>query len=95
MYGLPRLCKALRRSDLDSLRKCIRPLASGLRLQPGHDEISTPRSQIANRALARFRRRAYAAPINCLVITTSNLAVCCPGPTGMREAAAGRSSRAA
>lgn len=70
MYGLPRLCKALERSDFDSLRKCIRPLASGLRLQPGHDEISTPRSQIANRALARFRRRAYAAPINCLVIRT-------------------------
>ena len=27
------------------LRKCIRPLASGLRLQPGHDEICTGRSQ--------------------------------------------------
>jgi putative transposase len=23
----------------NSLRKCIRPLASGLRLRPGHDEI--------------------------------------------------------
>ena len=28
------------------LRKCIRPLASGLRLQPGHDEIRAHRSQI-------------------------------------------------
>ena len=28
-----------------SLRKCIRPLASWLRLQPGHDEIRTRRSQ--------------------------------------------------
>ena len=28
-----------------SLHKCIRPLASGLRLQPGHDEIRTLRSQ--------------------------------------------------
>jgi transposase-like protein len=31
-------------SDLDSLRKCIRPLASGLLLQPGHDEIRAHRS---------------------------------------------------
>ena len=30
-------------SDLDSLRKCIRPLASGLLLQPGHDEIRAHR----------------------------------------------------
>jgi putative transposase len=42
------------RSNDDSLLKCIRPLASELRLQPGHDEIRTPRSQITNRALARF-----------------------------------------
>ena len=27
-----------------SLRKCIRPLASGLRLQPGHDEMRAHRS---------------------------------------------------
>ncbi|RWN48875.1 MAG: hypothetical protein EOS04_34290 [Mesorhizobium sp.] len=27
------------------LRKCIRPLASGLLLQPGHDEIRARRSQ--------------------------------------------------
>jgi hypothetical protein len=32
------------------LRKCIRPLASGLRLQPGHDEIRAYRSQIMVRA---------------------------------------------
>ena len=30
-------------SDEDSLHKCIRPLASGLRLQPGHDEIRAHR----------------------------------------------------
>ena len=28
----------------DSLRKCIRPLASGPRLRPGHDEICARRS---------------------------------------------------
>jgi putative transposase len=28
-----------------SLRKCIRPLASGLRLQPSHDEMRAHRSQ--------------------------------------------------
>ena len=33
-------------SDDDSSRKCIRPLASGLLLQPGHDEIRAHRSQI-------------------------------------------------
>lgn len=31
--------------DEGSLHKCIRPLASGLRLQPGHNEIRTHRSQ--------------------------------------------------
>src|SRR5687767_592412 len=35
-----------RSSDGDSSPKCIRPLASGLRLQPGHDEIRAHRSQI-------------------------------------------------
>ena len=30
--------------DEDSLHKCIRPLASKLRLQPGHDEIRAKRS---------------------------------------------------
>lgn len=39
MYGPPRICKALWSVDENSLRKCIRPLASGLRLQPGHDEM--------------------------------------------------------
>jgi hypothetical protein len=33
-----------------SLRKCIRPLASGLLLQSGHDEIRAHRSQIMVRA---------------------------------------------
>ena len=46
MYGPLRLCKAFVSDDLDSLRKCIRPLASELRLQPGHDEICALRSQI-------------------------------------------------
>jgi len=46
MYGLPRPCKDFGRSDKHSLLKCIRPLASGLRLQPGHDEIRTRRSQL-------------------------------------------------
>jgi hypothetical protein len=34
----------------NSLRKCIRPLASGLLLQPGHDEIRARRFQINVRA---------------------------------------------
>jgi putative transposase len=34
-----------------SLRKCIRPLASGLRLQSGHDEMRAHRSQIIVRAM--------------------------------------------
>ncbi len=29
-----------------SMRKCIQPLASGLPLQPDHDEICTRRSQL-------------------------------------------------
>ena len=55
MYGPPRLCKDQVRSDSSSLHKCIRPLASGLRLQPGHDEIRARRSRILARAwVARF-----------------------------------------
>ena len=46
MYGPPRLCKAFVPDDIDSLLKCIRPLASELRLQPGHDEIRALRSHI-------------------------------------------------
>ncbi len=46
MYGPLRLCKAFGADDIDSLLKCIRPLASELLLQPGHDEIHTLRSQI-------------------------------------------------
>jgi putative transposase len=60
-----------------SLRKCIRPLASGLRLQPGHDEICTRRSQIAGSGMEpAFGERAYAASINALVIRSTNLAIC-------------------
>ena len=49
-----------------SLRKCIRPLASGLLLQPGRDVMRAHRSQQMVRAQeARFFDRAYDAPINC------------------------------
>ena len=44
MYGPPRLCKSIGRDNENSLRKCIRPLASELLLQPGHDEIRARRS---------------------------------------------------
>ena len=44
MYGPPCRCKE-RSWRRHSLRKCIRPLASGLLLQPGHDEIRAPRSR--------------------------------------------------
>ena len=42
--------KARDRSDDNSLRKCIRPLASGPLLRPGHDEIHALRSHIIFRA---------------------------------------------
>ena len=45
MYGPPRRCKAFRSAVGSSLRKCIRPLASKLLLQPGHDEMRAHRSQ--------------------------------------------------
>lgn len=54
MYDLPRPGKGLGRSDDGSPPKCIRPLASELRLQPGHDEIRAHRSHIVVRAGARF-----------------------------------------
>lgn len=41
MYGPPPPCKGHGRMDGNSLRKCIRPLASGLLLQPDHDEIGS------------------------------------------------------
>ena len=66
MYGPPRRCKVFRSAVRSSLRKCIRPLASGLLLQPGHDEMRAHRSQQMVRAKgARFFDRAYDAPINC------------------------------
>ncbi len=46
MYDLPRPGKGRGCSDDGSPPKCIRPLASGLLLQPGHDEIRALRSQI-------------------------------------------------
>jgi putative transposase len=46
MYGPPRPCKGSRhRRRRFQLHKCIRPLASGPLLQPGHDEIRARRSQ--------------------------------------------------
>jgi transposase len=50
------------------LSKCIRPLASGLLLQPGHDEIRAHRSQLKRSCIGTFFDRAYDAPIDCLVI---------------------------
>ncbi|GAA0541523.1 hypothetical protein FHS83_000151 [Rhizomicrobium palustre] len=41
-----RPCKGRGSANGDSLHKCIRPLASGPLLRPGHDEIRTHRSQI-------------------------------------------------
>ena len=46
MYDLPRPGKDRGRSDDGSPPKCIRPLASGPLLRPGHDEIRALRSQI-------------------------------------------------
>ena len=77
MYGLPRPCKGRDRPDGPSLHKCIRPLASELLLQPGHDEIRAHRSRlVASGTKPVFLPRAYVALINCLVITLPNLAVC-------------------
>ncbi len=50
MYGPPRRCKDQFRSDGPSLHKCIRPLASGPLLRPGHDEI---RADVSWQALAQ------------------------------------------
>jgi hypothetical protein len=61
MYDLPRPGKDLGRSDEGSPPKCIRPLASELRLQPGHDEIRAHGSQIILRAEARF----FAQSLRC------------------------------
>ena len=53
----------------NSLRKCIRPLASEERLLPGHDEMRACGSYQTWYGLkARFRRQAYRMPIDCFVI---------------------------
>lgn len=54
MYDLPHPGKGRVSADDRSTLKCIRPLASGPLLRPGHDEIRAHRSQIVVRALARF-----------------------------------------
>ena len=48
-------------SDEDSLRKCIRPLASELLLQPGHDEIRAQRSQ----KVVRIRDPLFCQGLRC------------------------------
>jgi hypothetical protein len=64
MYGPPRPCKVFGHDNGDRCVNVSWPLASGLLLQPGHDEIRACRSQITVRA----RGRAYDTPIGCLVI---------------------------
>jgi putative transposase len=54
MYGPPRPCKGHISADDASLHKCIRPLASGPLLRPGHDEIRTRRSQISGSGKGPF-----------------------------------------
>ena len=53
MYDPPHLCKG-HWADVEQLHKCIRPLASGPLLRPGHDEMRTPRSQQMLRARCPF-----------------------------------------
>jgi putative transposase len=48
MYDLPCPSKGRVHVDDGSPPKCIRPLASGLLLQPGHDEIRAHRSHITS-----------------------------------------------
>jgi hypothetical protein len=50
VWPVPAL-QGLRRSFRRQLRKCIRPLASGLLLQPGRDEMRAHRSQQMVRTL--------------------------------------------
>ncbi|MGY3408324.1 hypothetical protein ACVWZV_004437 [Bradyrhizobium sp. GM5.1] len=51
-------------------------LASGPLLRPGHDEIRACRSQInGSGSKPAFLHRVYGAPIDCFVITFTNLAV--------------------
>src|SRR6476620_585690 len=70
MYDLPRPGKVRDRVDDGSPPKCIRPLASGLLLQPGHDEIRAHSSQINGPCTEHaFLPRAYSALIDCFVIT--------------------------
>jgi len=47
VWSAPSLQGFLEQLGDRQLRKCIRPLASGLLLQPGHDEIHTHRSHKA------------------------------------------------
>jgi hypothetical protein len=51
MYGPPLVGKSLLGLDESSLRKCIRPLASKVRLHPGHDEIRARRSYQVGRTV--------------------------------------------
>jgi hypothetical protein len=75
MYDPPCLCKGLRADD-KQLHKCIRPLASGPLLRPGHDESRNATFPINSAGIAPiFLHRVYAALIVCLVIMLSGLAI--------------------
>ncbi|MGY3134125.1 hypothetical protein ACVWZM_004807 [Bradyrhizobium sp. USDA 4501] len=80
MYGPLRPCKPVRSRNEHSLLKCIRPLASELRLQPGQDEIRARCSWIASSCWSTLSAgRLTVRRINVLVIVSSSLAVCRPG----------------
>lgn len=51
-----------------SLRKCIQPLVSELRLQPGHDEMRASFIQTWFGQEPGFPDKAYHTLIDCLVI---------------------------
>ncbi len=71
----PLLARSIGSDDKDSLHKCIRPLASKVRLHPGHDEIRAPRSyQVTPGCEPAFLLQAYGAPIDCSVIFPLDLA---------------------
>ena len=80
MYGPPRLCKDQVRSDSSNLHKCIRPLASGLRLQPGHDEIRAYRSQNNGTCTKHGFLPELTIRRSTVSSSSSNLAICGVAP---------------
>jgi hypothetical protein len=93
MYDLPRPGKVRGCSDDGSPPKCIRPLASGLRLQPGHDEIRALQRR-PHSALGNLTPAAYAANLSatCGRLRTPDLLrplhVAPPAPNGVKSAEA-------